>query len=92
MLVGIVFAAHKYYHDMGGQGFMKMRRRSRNSKTAHPPDIYLPLRNVQSCNDDESLLIYGVGYIRRWGENVPFYTCGDQQHSCEAVDLKTKLH
>ena len=41
--------------------------------SASVADLYQPLRNVES---------------RIWsrGKNVPYYTCGDQQQSCEQYD------
>jgi hypothetical protein len=84
MAVGIVFVAHKAYMDLGGQGFLKMRRSLLSPVEEDVPNVYLPLRKVESCPNEESLLAYGVGYIKRSPEYVPFYTCGDQQHSCEA--------
>jgi len=84
MAVGIVFVAHKAYHDMGGQGFLKIRRGLLNLVEEDVPEIYLPLRKVKRGTDEESLLVYGVGHIKRSPDNVPFYACGDQQHNCEA--------
>ena len=82
MVVGIIFAAHKYYHDLGGQGFLKTRR---GLQMGSASNVYLPLRKVEIRDDDnESFLVYGAGFIRRSGQNVPFYVCGDQQHNCEA--------
>lgn len=40
--------------------------------------MFLPYRMVEEVTDAKG----GLG--RRTG-NVPFYTCGDQQHSCEAL-------
>lgn len=84
MVVGIVLVAHKYYHDLGGQGWLKMRRDTVGLEAKDVPDVYLPLRKVEVRDGDESLLVYGIGYIRRSPEDVPFYLCGDQQQSCEA--------
>lgn len=84
MVIGIVLVAHKYYHDMGGQGWLKIKRSSFGPVEETTPDVYLPLRAVENCDSEKSLLVYGVGYIKRSPEIVPFYACGDQQHSCEA--------
>ncbi|TVY91280.1 hypothetical protein LAWI1_G002200 [Lachnellula willkommii] len=79
MVIGIVFVAHQYYHDMGGQGFLKTRR------LGSPADVCLPLRKIEIRDGrDESLSVSSAGYNRRSGEDVPFYACGDQQNSCEA--------
>lgn len=83
MVVGIIVVAHHYYHDMGGQGYLKRAAVPRRSSTkTHTPNVYLPLRKVEVRDDGESLLVYGVGYIKRSGQDVPFWACGDQQHSC----------
>ncbi|TVY47099.1 hypothetical protein LOCC1_G001742, partial [Lachnellula occidentalis] len=79
MVVGIVLSAHRYYQDMGGQGFLKTRR------LTSPSNICLPLRKLEIRDGHgEGLLVSSTDYSRRSGENVPYYTCGDQQHSCEA--------
>lgn len=79
MVIGIVFVAHKYYHDMGGQGFLKTRR------VGSPADVCLPLRKTEIRDGHgESISASSAGYSRRSGEDVPFFACGDQQNSCEA--------
>lgn len=79
MVIGIVFVAHKYYHDMGGQGFLKTRR------VGGPADVCLPLRKTEIRDGHgESISASSAGYSRRSGEDVPFFACGDQQNSCEA--------
>ncbi|TVY23234.1 hypothetical protein LHYA1_G007285 [Lachnellula hyalina] len=60
---------------MGGQGFLKTRR------VESPLDVCLPLRKSEiRDNGSKSLSVPSAGL----GEDVPFYTCGDQQNSCEA--------
>ena len=81
MVIGVVFVAHQYYHDFGGQGFLKSRGPDTELDTDTDVFIYLPLRSVEAWSGRE----------RSWKgqrspEDIPFYTCGDQQNSCEAFN------
>lgn len=42
MVIGIIFAAHKYYVSFGGQGFLKARE-----EPLGQPTLFLPLRPIQ---------------------------------------------
>lgn len=79
IIIGIAFSAHVYYHDMGGQGWLKMKHRSleRFDQTQDSTQVCLPSRQLAPHN---------LTYILspRTPANVPYYTCGDQQNSCEA--------
>ncbi|KUJ18368.1 uncharacterized protein LY89DRAFT_781430 [Mollisia scopiformis] len=78
MVIGIVFTAHQYYHDFGGQGWLKARTDEQNGKTSDDPvQLYLPIRQIQVFKNP-------AVWERQAGDNVPFYTCGDQQNSCES--------
>lgn len=78
IVVGIIFTAHTHYHSFGGEGFLK----SRGFAGANPdmPRLFLSLRKIEVPEKS-------VSWDPRTGrspKNVPFYTCGDQQQSCEA--------
>lgn len=90
--ISLVFVAHVYYHEMGGQGFLKKRDIPRSPDT-DLSSLFLPLRKIESAgdareDDGKSLLPYLPWNTRSLGpgQNVPYYTCGDQQSSCEAYD------
>lgn len=91
MVMSIIFVAHAYFHQFGGQGFLKAREKDYIDR-GDPPYLYLPLRKVevQNTQDHElnSLLTYLPWNIRSLGpgSNIPFYTCGDQANSCETFD------
>jgi hypothetical protein len=97
MAISIVFVAHSYYHQFGGQGFLKARGEEYFGDS-DPPRLYLPLRKVQATlnarrDDNDSLLTYLPWNIRALGpgSNVPFYTCGDQTNSCETFDQPARM-
>lgn len=79
MIVGIIFAAHKYYVSFGGQGFLK-NRSSHTEPTAEVPIFFLPIGQVELRHGR----VLDLEISERSPKNVPYYTCGDQQHSCEA--------
>jgi hypothetical protein len=78
MCIGIVFAAHHYYIEFGGQGFLKDRDLFASSDL-DAPKVFLPLRKVATFGDDDR-------WSRRSPMEVPYYSCGDQQSSCEAYN------
>jgi hypothetical protein len=79
MVTGIVFVAHTFYHEFGGQGFLKVKVRNGASNIVGRPTLYLPLRVNASQRSPE----YFSGSAKRSPGNVPFYTCGDQLLGCE---------
>lgn len=85
MIIGIVFTAHQYYHDMGGQGWLKTRTQHRNGIPTSKAQVYLPMRQVQ-------ILRQPSVWERQSGDNVPYYTCGDQQNSCESFHQPVSLN
>ena len=80
MAIGIVFAAHHYYHAFGGEGFLRRRDQIKKWATLEEPKLHLPLRKVEIAS------VYAVARfqaMKRTPMEVPFYICGDQQNSCE---------
>ncbi|THV54192.1 hypothetical protein BGAL_0032g00200 [Botrytis galanthina] len=79
MIIGIVCSAHVYYHDMGGQGWLKLKRRSqgRFDQVQSFSEVCLPSRHLEHYSPMFAL-------SPRIPATVPWYTCGDQQNSCEA--------
>lgn len=75
MIIGIMFAAHKAYHDFGGQGWLKAR--TQNHDVADNTQLYLPMRPIQIFKKRSF-------WERTMRGDVPYYTCGDQQNSCES--------
>ena len=78
MGVGIVVAAHHYYVDFGGQGYLKSRKVEAIWEN-EAAKVYLPLRKIATFGDCGR-------QIRRSPVEVPYYACGDQQSSCEAYN------
>lgn len=80
MILGVIFVAHKYYHDFGGQGFLKYRGSGyfEQREGDYANKLYLPLRKVETW--DLEHVVWGKRSPER---NVPFYQCGDQMNSCE---------
>jgi hypothetical protein len=76
IITGIVFVAHQDYISFGGQGFLKAGSEDQFSAIRDLPELYLPIRAIETFNDQS-------GLTKRSPGNVPFYTCGDQQQSCE---------
>lgn len=79
MVTGIVFVAHTFYHEFGGQGFLKVKVRNGVSDIVGRPTLYLPLRVNESQRSPE----YFSGSAKRSLGNVPFLPCGDQLLECE---------
>jgi hypothetical protein len=78
MAVGLLFVAHKYYMDFGGQGWLKVREESQVQREPHADNLFLPLRKQE---------VWNSGLQERSPQNnVAFYECGDQQNSCEAYN------
>jgi hypothetical protein len=77
MGVCLIFVAHYYYHMWGGQGFLGSR-----SLTHMAPETgnHLPLRQIAALDDR-----LRFSNLRREPSSPPFYTCGDEQNSCEAL-------
>lgn len=66
MVISIIFVAHKFYVELGGQGFLKAREEPFGLAS---PTIFLPQRQTRLEKQ-----------VR--GANVPYYACGDQLDSC----------
>lgn len=79
MTIGLVFTAHQYYHNMGGQGWLKARTQHRKGVVDRKAQLYLPMRQIQMFKEPNIR-------ERQGGKNVPYYTCGDQQNSCETYN------
>jgi hypothetical protein len=78
MISGVIFAAHHYYHDFGGQGFLKFRSQLQESHAVVDTHVFLPLRQVE-------LWPHSPPILGRSPEDLPYFTCGDQQNSCESL-------
>lgn len=78
MIVGIVFAAHQYYREFGGQGWLKTRTQHPDGPSIDTTQLYLPNRQIQMLKKPSF-------WERLAGDNIPYYTCGDQQNSCESL-------
>lgn len=76
MCATIIITAHVYFHEFGGQGWLKIKEGGA-TLTVETPMVYLPLRKIATVSD-----IAG----RRSPMEVPYYACGDQQQSCEAYN------
>lgn len=87
MIIGIVCSAHVYYHDMGGQGWLKLKKRSEEQfgQVQNFSEVCLPSRQLGP---------YSLGFTLapRIPTTVPYYTCGDQQNSCEAYAHPVGFH
>lgn len=80
MCTGVIFAAHSYYHQWGGQGFLRARDQDLQEIT---PNVFLPMKKI-GVYEDGSLLSYLPPFKRDPQMDIPYYACGDQQNSCEA--------
>jgi hypothetical protein len=89
MIIGLIFAAHYYFHIWDGQGFLKARRPVPDLRSDEGPRSCLPLRSMAQPTDR----IYGFDYsgVKRSPSITPFYPCGDQQNSCEAYHQAVSL-
>jgi hypothetical protein len=78
MAIGLLFVAHQYYHEFGGQGWLKVRDKSQEQEDVFARNLFLPLKKRKGWITDLQ---------RRSPEDeVPFYQCGDQENSCEAYN------
>jgi hypothetical protein len=97
IIIGLLATAHTYYHEMRGFGWLKSKR----ERVEHTylgdsilePQICLPSRRLALENGS----ISPPHITGRSPANVPYYTCGDQQNSCEAYghpvsDLILSIH
>lgn len=82
IIIGIVCTAHVYYHNMGGQGWLKIKYRTLEEPRPgiYQQQVYLPSRRLAVYEPNR----LGSQMSVRAPANVPYYTCGDQQSSCEA--------
>ena len=85
MVIGTIFVAHHYYHEWGGQGFLKARNTDGRKKSNNSYSS-LPLRRVMARGAPG---VHTSEHARGTEmHSVPsFYSCGDQQNSCEAYGL-----
>lgn len=81
MVIGLIFTAHQYYHDFGGQGWLKTRMQHEDQNTTGPAQLYLPMRQIQVFKEQP---LSERQAANPYYANVPFFTCGDQQNSCQA--------
>ena len=78
MALCLLFVAHQYYREFGGQGWLKVRDESQEQDEFYADTLFLPLRKQE---------VWKVDSQRRSPQhNVPFYVCGDQQSSCETYE------
>jgi hypothetical protein len=84
MTIGVVFTAHQYYHDFGGQGWLKSRTQHREGNTTDKAQLYLPMRQIQMFRKP-------AFWERQEGDDIPFYTCGDQRNSCASFNQPVSL-
>jgi hypothetical protein len=84
IVIGLLATAHTYYHEMGGLGWLRVKRErvehTYRGQSMLESQICLPSRRVVLENGGVS----PMHIIGRSPANVPYYTCGDQQNSCEA--------
>jgi hypothetical protein len=82
MIIGLIFAAHYYFHIWGGRGCLKARKLVLDSHSDEKPQSCLPIRSMARPTDG----IYGFDYsrVKRSPLIPPFQPCGDQRNSCEA--------
>jgi hypothetical protein len=80
MALGIIFVAHRYYQDFGGQGWLKVRDESQDQAQLYADNVFLPLRKMEVGSADSTQ------WRRSPQNNVPFYECGDQENSCETYN------
>jgi hypothetical protein len=77
MALGVLFVAHRYYQEFGGQGWLKVRDESQDQAQLYAGNVFLPLRKVEIGSA-------GSAQWRRSPQSdVPFYECGDQENRCE---------
>ncbi|CZR53061.1 uncharacterized protein PAC_02939 [Phialocephala subalpina] len=81
MVTGLIFTAHQYYHDFGGQGWLRPRTQHRDQDSTDTAQLFLPIRQIQVFKEQP---LSKRQAANPYYANVPFYTCGDQQNSCQA--------
>ena len=84
MTIGVVFTAHQYYHDFGGQGWLKSRIQNREGNATDETQLYLPMRQIQMLGKPSF-------WERQEGDDIPFFECGDQQNSCKSFGQPVSL-
>jgi hypothetical protein len=85
MVIGIIFAAHYYFHTWGGRGFLKARKFVPDLRSDKRPQSCLPLRSKWRPIDEiHGIHAHDYSRVKRSPLTPPFYPCGDQQNSCEA--------
>jgi hypothetical protein len=77
LIIGTIYVAHQYYTELGGQGWLKIREQYQHTP-GEPPQVYLPFKKIEKLSEGNRFF----GWTTRG--NIPFYTCGDQQESCES--------
>lgn len=82
MIIGLIFVTHYYFNIWGSQGYLKVRRLVPDLRSDEGPRSCLPLQSLAQPTDE----IHGFDYsgVKRSPSIIPFYSCGDQQNSCEA--------
>ncbi|KAE9375577.1 hypothetical protein N431DRAFT_454203 [Stipitochalara longipes BDJ] len=78
MAIGLLFVAHQYYLEFGGQGWLKIRDESQEQKVVIAHNLFLPLKKQGNWITDLQR--------RSPQDEVPFYQCGDQENSCETYN------
>jgi hypothetical protein len=78
--VGLTFFTHYHYHPSYSQGFPGGRIVDQLAPGNRDMRNHLPLRQIAIVMDYKSK----HSEIKRDPSSPPFYTCGDQQNSCEA--------
>ncbi|PMD65993.1 uncharacterized protein K444DRAFT_701475 [Hyaloscypha bicolor E] len=83
MAICLLFVAHQYYREFGGQGWLKVRDESQEQDKFYADTLFLPLRRQE---------VWKVDPQRRSPQhNVPYYVCGDQQSSCETYEQPSQF-
>jgi hypothetical protein len=78
MAIGLLFVAHQYYLEFGGQGWLKTRKEGQGQNEISADNLFLPLRKQE---------IWSLDTRRKSPQNdVAYYECGDQQNSCETYN------
>ena len=78
MAIGLLFVAHQYYLEFGGQGWLKVRDENLEQRHVFAHNLFLPLKRQER---------WTTTVRHRSPQNeVPFYQCGDQENSCETYN------
>jgi hypothetical protein len=88
MIIATVFVASYYYHQYGGQGFLKARALLEDVSERQTSLNSLPMRSVMQ-NGSQTIREVEGGRI---AASVPFSPCGDQQSGCEGYGQPVGLH